>query len=279
MTSTSPDSDYVLGTGRDELERLCLQNRLWADAAHAAWKRAGLCPGHRVLDVGAGPGFASFDLAELVMSHGRVVAVDESSGFIDHLARQAKARGITQLTGHVGDVQSLDTAEFVPKSGFDLAYARWVLCFVADPQAVVRGVAAALRPGGRVVVHDYFNYATMTAAPRRRAITRAVEATEASWRDRGGDPDVAGRLPEILTTCGLHVVGVDVHQRVARSHEAMFRWPDLWWRTYTPKLVAMGYLTPAEGEEVIADLDAMTRSATDVWVCPPMFEIVAERPR
>ena len=58
----------------------------------------------------------------------------------------------------------------------------------------------------------------------------------------------------------------------------MFRWPDLWWRTYTPKLVDMGYLTPAEGTEVIADLDAMTRSSTDYWVCPPVFEIVAEKP-
>ena len=56
MTQQTP---YVLGTGDDELQRLSLQHRLWADAAHAAFRRAGITIAQRVLDVGCGPGFAA----------------------------------------------------------------------------------------------------------------------------------------------------------------------------------------------------------------------------
>ena len=57
------DSSYLLGTHTEELERLRFQHELWLPAARAAWQRAGLGAGMRVLDVGAGPGFAAMDLA------------------------------------------------------------------------------------------------------------------------------------------------------------------------------------------------------------------------
>jgi ubiquinone/menaquinone biosynthesis C-methylase UbiE len=267
-------AEYVLGTGLDELDRLGLQHRLWSDAAHAAWKTARVTMGKRVLDVGAGPGHAAFDLAQMVTRHGAVLAVDESPSFIAHLEQQAIVRGLPQLRGVVGDVQKLGGLPEVSSASFDVAYARWVLCFVADPAAVVSGVAAALRPGGRFVVHDYFNYTTMTSAPRRPAITRVVEATAASWIARGGNPDIGGVLPRLMEAAGLRVESVQVHQRLARGSDAMFQWPDLWWRIYTPKLVSMGYVTQADCDQVLADLDDLARSTSDYWVCPPVFEII-----
>jgi hypothetical protein len=43
-------SDYILGTHDEELKRLRFQHDLWLPAARAAWQRAGLKPGMRVLD-------------------------------------------------------------------------------------------------------------------------------------------------------------------------------------------------------------------------------------
>jgi SAM-dependent methyltransferase len=279
MLSPMPpsQSQYALGTGLDELERLGLQHRLWSDAAHESWRRAGLRLGDHVLDVGAGAGFASYDLAQLVGPSGRVVAIDESRGFVDRIVEQARARGLPQLTAVVGDVQSLPSIEAVGQASFQLAYARWVLCFVASPEATVSGVARALAPSGVWVVHDYFNYTTMTSAPRRPSITRVVDAAARSWRDRGGDPDIAGRLPAMMESCGLQVVSIQVHQRVARRTDPMFAWPDTWWRTYAPKLREMGYITEGDLEELVHDLDALAMSTTDFWVCPPMYEIVARK--
>jgi SAM-dependent methyltransferase len=270
------EREYVLGTGLDELARLAQQHRLWSDTAHQAWQRAEIRPGQRVLDVGCGPGFASFDLAQLVTSSGAVVGVDESATFVQHANEQARARAMPWLTARVGDVQRLGTV-LTGERPFDLAYARWVLCFVRDPGAVLQGIAAALRPGGRVVIHDYFNYGAMTMAPRRRSHDLAVAATMRSWREQGGDPDVVARLPGLLAAAGFQLVHLQPHLRVARGRDAMFAWPDTWWRTFAPKLVQKGLLAQADCDQLLADLALMRASDTDFIECPTVYELVAVR--
>lgn len=282
--STPNPQPYVLGTGDDELSRLGLQHRLWSDAAVDAWKRAGIGLGARVLDVGCGPGFASFDLAQLVGPQGSVLGVDESPGFIEHLLMQAEARGLRQLRGVVGDVQDLDAAaaRATEARDFDAAYARWVLCFVIRPERVIAGIAKLLRPGGALVIHDYFNYTSMTAGPRSESHDALVEATAASWRARGGDPDVVGRVPAMLVDAGLRLERLHVHLRVARGgvssqghRDPMLAWPLTWWRTYAPKLVEMGMITRELCARALQDLDETERDPTRFIVCPPVFEVVA----
>jgi SAM-dependent methyltransferase len=282
-TSSSP-APYVLGTGDDELSRLGLQHRLWSDAATDAWKRAGFGPGSRLLDIGSGPGFASFDLAQLVTPSGSVLGVDESPTFIEHLTMQAEARGLRQLRGVVGDAQDLQAAAARSSEArdFDGAYARWVLCFVKSPERVINGAAALLRSGGRFVIHDYFNYTSMTAAPRLESHDALVQATANSWRSRGGDPDVVARVPRLLSQAGLEVAHMQVHQRIARGglsstglRDPMLAWPLTWWRTYAPKLVDMGLITHELCARALADLDEIERDHTRFIVCPPVFEVIA----
>jgi SAM-dependent methyltransferase len=200
-----------------------------------------------------------------------VVSVDASDGFVAYLRGRAEARGLGHLDARTGDVQKLDLGE-----AFDVAYARWVLCFTPHPEEVVRGVASHLVAGGRFCIHDYFNYESMTTAPRKRSYTRIVEAGARSWRDSGGDPDVVARLPRMLREAGLEVVHLEVHQRLARPGEVMYQWATSWWRTYAPKLAAMGYVNEADVTELLADLDSMGQD--DFLVLPPVFELIARRP-
>lgn len=281
-TSNQPaHTEYVLGTGLDELARLGLQHRLWSDAAADAWKRAGFVLGARVLDVGCGPGHASFDLAQLVGPSGEVLGVDESSAFIDHFNQQASARGLSHARAVVHDVQHLPLPA---TSAFDGAYARWVLCFVPDPARVVRGVAASLKPGGVFVVHDYFNYASMTTAPRLSSCDVLVRATVESWKSRGGDPDIAARLPRLLDDAGFDLIDIRVHQRIARGgqsadgrRDAMLAWPLTWWRTYAPKLAAMGLITQEQSKHALDDLARLENDPHAFFVCPPVFELAARK--
>ena len=269
------DREYVLGTGQDELARLALQNRLWSDVAVKAWRRAKLQMGQRALDVGCGPGYASLDMANIVSPSGAVVGVDESQAFVNDANAMARARGTTHFEARAGDVQRL-TDHVGADEPFDFAYARWVLCFVPDPEAVVAGIAAALRPGGRLAVHDYFNYDTMTMAPRRRSHDLAVEATSRAWRAAGGDPDVGQRLPAMFEAHGLHLDDVRVHARVARGGESMFAWPNTWWRTFAPKLVEKGERAQADCDELMTDLERIERGEGFLQ-CPPVYEFVATR--
>ena len=75
------DRDYVLGTHDEELARLGLQHRVWRPVVLDCWQTAGLTVGKRVLDVGAGPGYATVDLAEIVGPTGEVVALERSRNF------------------------------------------------------------------------------------------------------------------------------------------------------------------------------------------------------
>jgi SAM-dependent methyltransferase len=233
-------------------------------------------PGSRVLDVGCGPGAAAFDLAQLTTSSGQVFGVDESKSFVDFVAKEAAERGLSQLVTAVGDVQNLSSIPKLEPQSFDAAYARWVLCFTPNPEAVVRGVAQLLRPGGVFCVHDYFNYHIMTPAPRRASYAKVVTATAKSWRDNGGDPDIVGRLPAMLTDAGLTIEHLTVHQRVARPGDTMWHWASTWWNSYTPKLLSLGYVSAADVEQFQKDLDGMTRDR-DFLVLPPVFEVMARR--
>jgi protein-L-isoaspartate O-methyltransferase len=76
------DRDYVLGTHDDEINRLGLQHLVWRPWMFAAWRRARVTRGSRVLDIGAGPGFATADLAEVVGPHGEVLGLERSGRFV-----------------------------------------------------------------------------------------------------------------------------------------------------------------------------------------------------
>ncbi|MBL8889341.1 MAG: methyltransferase domain-containing protein [Planctomycetaceae bacterium] len=267
------ESEYVLGTGADELERLAFQHRLWCDAAHQAWRIAKLRMGQRVLDVGCGPGFASFDLAQLVTRRGCVVGVDESHRFIAYLNEQATARHLPQLSGRVGDVHALPNL-LADQQPFDLAYVRWLLCFVRDPNAVVAGIVESLRPGGAIVVHDYFHYESLTTAPKSAVHDRVVRATMQSWRDRGGNTDIGGELPQIFANHGCECVHLTTHARIARGTDTMFHWPELWWQIYAPKLVAMGYLSDADCQELLSLIDSIEQDPNRFIHCPTVYEFV-----
>lgn len=270
---------YVLGTGMDELARLAMQAQLWSDAAHASWLRAGVQLGRSVLDIGCGPGYATTDLAQLVTAAGSVVGIDESAAFVEHLREQASRRGLGNITGLVGDVQTMAELPGLRerRGGFDAAFCRWVLCFVARPEAVVRSAAELLRPGGRLVVFDYFGYQSMELSLRSAAWRAAVDATAESWRARGGDPDIVGRLPVMAEAAGMEVESIRLHHRVARGPEPMFTWVHEWWRVYTPKLVEMGRLTEDQHRTLMADLEEVRNSSAHFAVCPPVYEVIVRK--
>ena len=132
--SRSKERDYVLGTHEEELERLGVQHRAWRPVVLDCWKQAGITAGSKVLDVGAGPGYATVDLAEIVGSTGRVVAVERSGNFVEAIKNAARKGGFSNIDVHELDLMNDD----LPGSSFDFAWCRWVLCFVSNPELLVQ---------------------------------------------------------------------------------------------------------------------------------------------
>ena len=265
------EQSYILGTDEGELRRLEFQHRVWSPETFELWQRAGIRPGHAVLDVGCGPGYASVDLAQLVGESGKVVAVDASRRFVAHLLQRARLLGLDNVEAQVSDVQALE----LPEATFDLAYARWVLCFVARPEEVVRRVARALKPGGAFAIHDYFNQQSETVAPRSPAIDRVFEAIGESWRTEGGDPDIGGRLPRILAEQGLRLREVRPSLRLGAPGSLEWQWIETVVLPYLPKMVELGVVSPTERDAFLVDWERRAADPHAFFCSPPVLGFIA----
>jgi len=273
-----PENDYVLGTGTDESVRLGLQHRLWSAATHDLWEKAAIQPGQTVMDLGCGPGHATLDLAQIVGPSGRVVAIDESAAFLKQLHDAAVHRKALHIERVLGDVQDLSEVMAGEDDTVDVAYARWVFCFLERPEDVIKGLGSIVKRGGRVVIQDYFNYErSLTLAPRREAFSRVISAVAASWRARGGDTDIMGRLPTMLQTHGFRVDHIGVVQRIARPGSSLWHWPNSFWQTFLPKLVESGFITREDKEAFDAAWDEASNDPGSFVQLPPVYELVATR--
>ena len=265
------ERDYVLGTKDDELERLGLQHRVWRPNVLDAWRRAGLTEGQTALDVGAGPGFATLDLAEIVGPGGRVVAVERSRRFLDALAARAERLGLANVEAREQDAVEQGYGECFA----DFAWCRWLLCFVAEPRRVVGHIAAALKPGGSAVFHEYADYGAWRMLPPDPGLDRFRDLVMASWRDSGGDPDVGARLPSWLEAEGLEVVEARPIAWAVRKRDFAWQWPAAFMASGAHRLAELGYLDAAEAAELAGLLDD---APADSWMMTPLvLELIARR--
>lgn len=282
MTTTN-EPEYVLGTNEAELQRLGFQHRLWFVPAHRLWERAKLSPGMSVLDVGCGPGFASMDMAQIVTHRGRVVGVDESPPYIEFAKEQSIGRKQPQASFHVGDVTHIDqvlTEQGVEPGSFDVAYIRWVMCFVDDPSTTINSIAKMLKPGGKLLIQDYFNYDSMRVAPPSEAFETVIAAIAKSWVEHGGDTDIMGRLPRIALDAGLELEHVAQAQiETPRPGTTMWNWPDSFWPVFIPRLEELGYITADEHEAFKQAWIETSEDPAAFMHLPPVYEMIATKPR
>jgi SAM-dependent methyltransferase len=267
------ERQYVLGTHDDEIARLGLQHGVWRDRAIDAWRRAGFGAGQTLIDLGCGPGFASVDLAEVVGPSGRVIAVDRSPRFLAHLDAACAARGIAQVT--TGEMD-LDDAAFDPASA-DGAWSRWVFSFVRRPRALLERVRDALRPGGKLVLHEYGDYAAWRTAPRVAEVEAFVSEVMASWRAAGGEPDIALDLPRWLSELGFTVASARPIVSMVAPGTPEWGWLKAFLDVGMRRLVELGNVSAQRAAEIDAGW-RRCQETRDVWMITPMvIEIVAVR--
>jgi len=170
------------------VRELGLRNDVYRRPLATALGRLGLGEGWRCVDVGAGGGDVTVALAELVGASGRVYAVDNDPRSRDAVAEAAAASSVAQVLAVTQAGEDLTLPEPV-----DLAFCRFLLMHVAQPERVLRRMAGAVRPGGWVVAQE-----PITTAGR-------VGGTPMSMPD-ARHPDVGADLPALFRRAGLTLV-------------------------------------------------------------------------
>lgn len=212
------DDDYVLSrTGSaSERERLGLTEDSFDPGTRHRLAAAGIQPGWRCLEVGAGQGSIARWMAEQVGAHGRVVATDINPRFLT-------AIDLPNVEVRKHDIRT-DPLE---PGMYDLAHCRAVLMHLAAPLLAVRRIAAALRVGGWLVVEepDHSSDRPVNSEhPLAESFTRATRAAlERIMAQSPYNPYLGCQTRSLLEQAGLIDVGNEERTRIVRGGEPASR--------------------------------------------------------
>ena len=198
-------TNTVLSFGRD---------RAWRRATREAIRPR---PGERVLDVGAGTGVST---AELARSGAYAVGSDISLGML-----RAGRRTRPEVPLLAGDALALPFAD----ATFDAVTISFALRNVADPEAALRELARVTRPGGRLVVCE-FSHPTNPAF-RTVYLSYLMRSLPAVARRVASNPEAYVYLAESIRAWP--------DQRALAGRIAGAGWQGVGWRNLTGGVVAL----------------------------------------
>lgn len=163
-----------------------LRSHRWRTAENsAAYLLPYLRKEHALLDVGAGPGTITADLAAWVS---RVTSTEVSEDALELSRAEISSRGLGNVEFAVEDVKSLSP----PDDVYDVTHAHQVLQHVSDPVQALREMRRVTRPGGVVAVRDS-DYAAFAWYPLLPELDEWLALYRTAARANGGEPD-AGRM-------------------------------------------------------------------------------------
>jgi SAM-dependent methyltransferase len=199
MPDREETSHYIHGSSAEEQGRLAALNDL---INQAALREIDLRGGERVVDFGSGLGQFSRAMARVAGPAGRVVGIERDPQQLADALRRARDNGEEALVDfRSGDalVPPLRTEEW---GTFDVAHTRFLLEHVRDPLSVVRLMAKAVRPGGRIVLEDD-DHDVLRLWPEPPGFAALWHAYIRTYDRLGNDPYIGRRLVALLHEAGV----------------------------------------------------------------------------
>ena len=171
--------------------------------------------GHRVLDVGCGPGVDTRALAAIVGPTGHVTGVDIDPQMIEKASTAARDAGLDAFVDH-----RIQDAHVLPfdSGSFDAVRSERVFQHVDDPDRLLGEMIRVTKAGGWVVIGDADHTTISVDADDLRLEWRMREVRAFSFAHGA----IGRRLPRMFEEAGLADVTIDAFPMVIRD-AAMFR--------------------------------------------------------
>jgi ubiquinone/menaquinone biosynthesis C-methylase UbiE len=248
-------AEYVLQTGKEGVERLDAVEGMFGTASRAFLTEVGLREGLRVLDVGCGTGTLTSWIARTVGNRGHVAATDADARQLDIARKNAVKTGVS----NVEFTQARLGSAALPHAGYDIVHCRLVLMHVANVNAALGEMVAAVRPGGLLVCEETSANSVFTSPPCE-AISRMNELFRALGRSRGLDFDVGDKLFGLMTRHTSRLVGSRFVQPMVPLGAAR-QFLELAAAEIKPALLASGLATESGAVEMLHALRSIREDA------------------
>jgi ubiquinone/menaquinone biosynthesis C-methylase UbiE len=240
------------------------------DATQMMLDTAHIKLGSRVLDIAAGAGDQTLDIARRVGENGYVLATDISTRILELAQHNASAEGFSQVETRVADAQSLA----LDGANFDAAVCRLGLMFCSDPLAALNGARVALKPGARIsaLVFSGPQNNPCLAIMTRAALKHAGLAAESQSPFAPGTlmslgkPGLFAHLLNDTSFVDINVQAVSAPFRLPSSRHYI----DFVRSAGSPIMQILAPLTLAEQRDAWDDMEAQLNdfSTTKHWVGP-----------
>jgi len=170
------------------------------------------------------------------------------------------------------------TADPIPENAYDLIHARLVLVHLPGRDQILAALAAALRPGGWLVVEDFdtaFDDGTRPATADEAFLRYVNHAFTQMLTRRGGDTSYPRMLPHRLERAGLVQVGGEGRLVFARGGSAGAGVHVANLRQVGGQMVAAGVVT----SEQISRSVCLPEDPALIWAMPLMISAWGRKPQ
>lgn len=266
------ENQYILGTDKEELWRLGFQHQVWSEEARKGWRSAQFSKGQTFLDLGCGPGFCTVELAYMAGPDGKVIGIDKSKHYIDYLSALSNFQDLNITLLH-NDFDSMQLED----NSIDRIYCRWAMAWIPNPEEIIKKLKKALKPNGKIVVQEYYDWSTLQIQPRLPGLTKGIAAAYKSFTDMEGEINIGRRLPAIFTAEGYKVNSIRKMNKLATTDDLAWHWPKTFFNIYLPKVMEMGLIDQATMDEALQDFERMEDIPGSNFMGPSMIEVIAEK--
>ncbi len=268
MPESNQQGNYLLGVNQRELERLQFQHSVWGQVTRKFLERIGVQKGWRCLDVGAGPGFVSMDLRELVGETGEVTALEPSQFYLEWLSNKIATKG----WNNVKLVQGTAEDASLPSRHFDLVFVRWVVAFVPNPEQFLTRLFPALRVGGIIAVQDYY-YEGLSLYPQGGSWDAMPAIVRAYYRSGGGDSYVTAKIPAIFKKHGLDLVDLTPTCLAGGPMSSVMEWAHRFFSLHIPLMAEKGVISIDQANALLADWQAHRQNPETLFFSPLVVDV------
>ena len=226
------------------------------------------------MDAGCGPGFASFELAELVGDEGRMTSFDGQENYLAYLDSQIKKRSISNIAIQNGDL--LETG--FPGNHFDFIFTRMVLIYISNLKKVLGEFERILKPGGMLLISDFYSY-NFTVNRDSPSLDNIISLVLLDFQERSADLEIGRKITRLLKPMELEIEDMKTESRVAFSDNVAWKWPEGILRNYLPDMLQRKKVSQKQVEDFWREWEQLSSDPFSCLVTPTFVNILARKPQ